>query len=222
MPCGLFLYLRSRRGRPYHRGGAHSASGRLRIRRGQLSGSGRLRNGHLRDRLRRGREPFANHLRRAVPARRLHVVVAAGDGRGVQLVTRQRFSSLQGTPYDSMLEVVRCSSRCSRSLLLRHQSTPWRCSRPRKPRSLLPSGRCRSAERREALACLANAHHGSDSRSTTAASWASKRPGASRRLRLTPSSRNEVGWSFTRGRTARVTAGFGAGRSDRGGAPILA
>ncbi len=67
---------------------------------------------------------FANHLRRAFPHARLHVVGRSlGTGVAVQLVARQDFSSLQlVTPYDSMLEVAkRRFPLVPLSLLLRHQ-----------------------------------------------------------------------------------------------------
>jgi alpha/beta superfamily hydrolase len=52
---------------------------------------------------------FANHLRRAFPHARLHVVGRSlGTGVAIQLVARQDFSSLQlVTPYDSILELAR-------------------------------------------------------------------------------------------------------------------
>ena len=67
---------------------------------------------------------FANHLRRAFPHARLHVVGRSlGTGVAVQLVARQDFSSLQlVTPYDSMLEVAKKRfPLVPLSLLLRHQ-----------------------------------------------------------------------------------------------------
>ncbi|MES1265466.1 MAG: alpha/beta fold hydrolase, partial [Variovorax sp.] len=67
---------------------------------------------------------FANHLRRALPHARLHVVGRSlGTGVAIQLVARQHFSSLQlVTPYDSMLEVAkRRYPLVPLSLLLRHQ-----------------------------------------------------------------------------------------------------
>jgi len=67
---------------------------------------------------------FANHLRRALPNARLHVVGRSlGTGVAIQLVARQEFSSLQlVTPYDSMLEVAkRRFPLVPLSLLLRHQ-----------------------------------------------------------------------------------------------------
>jgi hypothetical protein len=67
---------------------------------------------------------FANHLRRALPHARLHVVGRSlGTGVAIQLVARQDFSSLQlVTPYDSMLEVAkRRYPLVPLSLLLRHQ-----------------------------------------------------------------------------------------------------
>lgn len=67
---------------------------------------------------------FANHLRRAFPHARLHVVGRSlGSGVAIQLVTQQHFSSLQLiTPYDSMLEVVKKRfPLVPLSLLLRHQ-----------------------------------------------------------------------------------------------------
>ena len=52
---------------------------------------------------------FANHLRKAFPQARLHVVGRSlGTGVAIQLVAQQDFSSLQlVTPYDSMLEVAK-------------------------------------------------------------------------------------------------------------------
>lgn len=52
---------------------------------------------------------FANHLRRAFPYARLHVVGRSlGTGVAIQLVARQEFSSLQLiTPYDSIMELAR-------------------------------------------------------------------------------------------------------------------
>jgi alpha/beta superfamily hydrolase len=67
---------------------------------------------------------FADHLRRAFPNVRLHVVGRSlGTGVAIQLVARQEFSSLQlVTPYDSMLEVAkRRFPLVPLSLLLRHQ-----------------------------------------------------------------------------------------------------
>ena len=67
---------------------------------------------------------FADHLRQAFPAARLHVVGRSlGTGVAIQLVARQDFSSLQlVTPYDSMLEVAkRRYPLVPLSLLLRHQ-----------------------------------------------------------------------------------------------------
>jgi len=67
---------------------------------------------------------FADHLRRAFPNARLHVVGRSlGTGVAIQLVARQDFSSLQlVTPYDSMLEVAkRRFPLVPLSLLLRHQ-----------------------------------------------------------------------------------------------------
>lgn len=67
---------------------------------------------------------FANHLRRAFPQARLHVVGRSlGSGVAIQLVAQQAFSSLQLiTPYDSMLEVARKRfPLVPLSLLLRHQ-----------------------------------------------------------------------------------------------------
>jgi alpha/beta superfamily hydrolase len=67
---------------------------------------------------------FADHLRRAFPNARLHVVGRSlGTGVAIQLVARQAFSSLQlVTPYDSMLEVAkRRFPLVPLSLLLRHQ-----------------------------------------------------------------------------------------------------
>lgn len=67
---------------------------------------------------------FANHLRRAFPHARLHVVGRSlGTGVAIQLVARQEFSSLQlVTPYDSMLEVAkRRFPLAPLSLMLRHQ-----------------------------------------------------------------------------------------------------
>lgn len=67
---------------------------------------------------------FANHLRRAYPHARLHVVGRSlGSGVAIQLVAQQSFASLQLiTPYDSMLEVARKRfPLVPLSLLLRHQ-----------------------------------------------------------------------------------------------------
>lgn len=67
---------------------------------------------------------LANHLRRAFPHARLHVVGRSlGTGVAIQLVARQDFASLQlVTPYDSMLEVAkRRFPLVPLSLLLRHQ-----------------------------------------------------------------------------------------------------
>jgi alpha/beta superfamily hydrolase len=67
---------------------------------------------------------FANHLRRAFPHARLHVVGRSlGTGVAIQLVARQDFESLQlVTPYDSMLEVAKKRfPLVPLSLLLRHQ-----------------------------------------------------------------------------------------------------
>ncbi|MGJ7510531.1 alpha/beta hydrolase [Variovorax sp. GT1P44] len=67
---------------------------------------------------------FADHLRRAFPNARLHVVGRSlGTGVAIQLVARRDFSSLQlVTPYDSMLEVAkRRFPLVPLSLLLRHQ-----------------------------------------------------------------------------------------------------
>ena len=67
---------------------------------------------------------FANHLRRALPKVRLHVVGRSlGTGVAIQLVARQEFSSLQlVTPYDSMLEVAKKRfPLVPLSILLRHQ-----------------------------------------------------------------------------------------------------
>ncbi|MEZ2297950.1 alpha/beta hydrolase [Variovorax sp. RCC_210] len=67
---------------------------------------------------------FANHLRRALPHARLHVVGRSlGTGVAIQLVARQEFASLQlVTPYDSMLQVAkRRFPLVPLSLLLRHQ-----------------------------------------------------------------------------------------------------
>jgi alpha/beta superfamily hydrolase len=67
---------------------------------------------------------FANHLRRAFPQARLHVVGRSlGTGVAIQLVARQEFASLQlVTPYDSMLQVAkRRFPLVPLSLLLRHQ-----------------------------------------------------------------------------------------------------
>ncbi len=52
---------------------------------------------------------FANHLRKAFPHARLHVVGRSlGTGVAIQLVARQDFASLQlVTPYDSILEVAK-------------------------------------------------------------------------------------------------------------------
>ncbi|RQO62973.1 alpha/beta hydrolase [Variovorax sp. KBW07] len=52
---------------------------------------------------------FANHLRRAFPKARLHVVGRSlGTGVAIQLVARQDFASLQlVTPYDTLLEVAK-------------------------------------------------------------------------------------------------------------------
>ncbi|SCX46735.1 alpha/beta hydrolase [Variovorax sp. EL159] len=54
-------------------------------------------------------EQFANHLRRAFPHARLHVVGRSlGTGVAIQLVARQNFASLQlVTPYDTLLEVAK-------------------------------------------------------------------------------------------------------------------
>lgn len=67
---------------------------------------------------------FANHLRRAFPHARLHVVGRSlGSGVAIQLVAQQAFASLQLiTPYDSMLEVAKKRfPLVPLSLLLRHQ-----------------------------------------------------------------------------------------------------
>lgn len=67
---------------------------------------------------------LANHLRRAFPHARLHVVGRSlGTGVAIQLVARQDFESLQlVTPYDSMLEVAKKRfPLVPLSLLLRHQ-----------------------------------------------------------------------------------------------------
>ncbi|MFM9924394.1 alpha/beta fold hydrolase [Variovorax sp. H27-G14] len=67
---------------------------------------------------------FANHLRRAFPQARLHVVGRSlGTGVAIQLVARQEFASLQlVTPYDSMLQVAKKRfPLVPLSLLLRHQ-----------------------------------------------------------------------------------------------------
>jgi len=67
---------------------------------------------------------FANHLRKAFPHARLHVVGRSlGTGVAIQLVARQEFASLQlVTPYDSMLEVAKKRfPLVPLSLLLRHQ-----------------------------------------------------------------------------------------------------
>lgn len=67
---------------------------------------------------------FANHLRRAFPQARLHVVGRSlGTGVAIQLVAHQPFESLQlVTPYDSMLEVAKKRfPLVPLSLLLRHQ-----------------------------------------------------------------------------------------------------
>ena len=67
---------------------------------------------------------FANHLRKAFPQARLHVVGRSlGTGVAIQLVAQQDFSSLQlVTPYDSMLEVAkRRFPLVPLALLLRHR-----------------------------------------------------------------------------------------------------
>lgn len=67
---------------------------------------------------------FANHLRRAFPHARLHVVGRSlGTGVAIQLVARQNFASLQlVTPYDTLLEVAkRRFPLVPLSLLLRHR-----------------------------------------------------------------------------------------------------
>jgi alpha/beta superfamily hydrolase len=67
---------------------------------------------------------FANHLRRAFPQARLHVVGRSlGTGVAIQLVALQDFESLQlVTPYDSMLEIAKKRfPLVPLSLLLRHQ-----------------------------------------------------------------------------------------------------
>ncbi|CAN5773278.1 hypothetical protein BH11PSE13_BH11PSE13_32600 [soil metagenome] len=67
---------------------------------------------------------LANHLRKAFPHARLHVVGRSlGSGVAIQLVAQQTFSSLQLiTPYDSMLEVAKKRfPLVPLSLLLRHQ-----------------------------------------------------------------------------------------------------
>ena len=67
---------------------------------------------------------LADHLRRAFPLARLHVVGRSlGTGVAIQLAARQEFSSLQlVTPYDSMLEVAkRRFPLVPLTLLLRHQ-----------------------------------------------------------------------------------------------------
>jgi len=67
---------------------------------------------------------FANHLRRAFPHARLHVVGRSlGSGVAIQLVAQQTFASLQLiTPYDSMLEVAKKRfPLVPLALLLRHQ-----------------------------------------------------------------------------------------------------
>lgn len=67
---------------------------------------------------------FANHLRRAFPHARLHVVGRSlGTGVAIQLVAQQPFESLQlVTPYDSLLEVAKKRfPLVPLSLLLRHR-----------------------------------------------------------------------------------------------------
>ncbi|WP_447772359.1 alpha/beta hydrolase [Variovorax boronicumulans] len=67
---------------------------------------------------------FANHLRRAFPHARLHVVGRSlGTGVAIQLVAQQQFESLQlVTPYDSLLEVAKKRfPLVPLSLLLRHR-----------------------------------------------------------------------------------------------------
>lgn len=67
---------------------------------------------------------FANHLRRAFPNARLHVVGRSlGTGVAIQLVAQQKFESLQlVTPYDSLLEVAKKRfPLVPLSLLLRHR-----------------------------------------------------------------------------------------------------
>jgi len=67
---------------------------------------------------------FANHLRKAFPQARLHVVGRSlGTGVAIQLVAQQDFSSLQlVTPYDSMLEVAKKRfPLVPLALLLRHR-----------------------------------------------------------------------------------------------------
>ncbi|WP_235510015.1 alpha/beta hydrolase [Variovorax sp. Root473] len=67
---------------------------------------------------------FANHLRRAFPHARLHVVGRSlGTGVAIQLVAQQKFESLQlVTPYDSLLEVAKKRfPLVPLSLLLRHR-----------------------------------------------------------------------------------------------------
>jgi alpha/beta superfamily hydrolase len=67
---------------------------------------------------------FANHLRRAFPHARLHVVGRSlGTGVAIQLVAQQNFASLQlVTPYDTLLEVAkRRFPLAPLSLLLRHR-----------------------------------------------------------------------------------------------------
>ncbi|RYF66256.1 MAG: alpha/beta hydrolase [Comamonadaceae bacterium] len=67
---------------------------------------------------------FANHLRRAFPHVRLHVIGRSlGSGVAIQLAAQQSICSLQLiTPYDSMLEVARKRfPLVPLSLLLRHQ-----------------------------------------------------------------------------------------------------
>lgn len=67
---------------------------------------------------------FANHLRRAFPNARLHVVGRSlGTGVAIQLVAQQKFESLQlVTPYDSLLEIAKKRfPLVPLSLLLRHR-----------------------------------------------------------------------------------------------------
>jgi len=67
---------------------------------------------------------FSNHLRKAFPKARLHVVGRSlGTGVAIQLVAQQDFSSLQlVTPYDSMLEVAKKRfPLVPLALLLRHR-----------------------------------------------------------------------------------------------------
>ncbi|MDQ0589678.1 alpha/beta hydrolase [Variovorax paradoxus] len=67
---------------------------------------------------------FANHLRKAFPQARLHVVGRSlGTGVAIQLVAQQDFASLQlVTPYDSMLEVAKKRfPLVPLALLLRHR-----------------------------------------------------------------------------------------------------